>query len=77
MPKSEAASKRRKLERVDRESASDKARLKALREAPRVGLADIEAGRFKTFTTPEALRQYLRKLADAAIQHRVGRSRKA
>ena len=42
-------------------------RLAALQEAARIGIADIEAGRFQTFTTPDALGQHLAGLAADAI----------
>jgi len=40
------------------------ARLNALREAARLGIADIEAGRFVEFASPTELRQYLQALCD-------------
>ena len=46
---------------------NDEARLQALREAADVGIADIEAGRFRTFDTPESLRRHLSQLAEDAI----------
>ena len=54
----------RLLERLDTE---EKTKLKALREAARIGLADIEAGRFKAFETAEALTDYLSGEAAAAL----------
>ena len=38
---------------LERQAAEDAARLQALREAADVGVADIEAGRFRTFDAPE------------------------
>ena len=42
-------------------------RLKAMREAVEVGIADIEAGRYLEFDTADALRDYLSALVDEAI----------
>ena len=39
----------------------------ALREAARVGIADIEAGRFRAFNAPGSLRQYLAALAETVL----------
>ena len=44
------------------------ARLAALRDAVAVGIADMEAGRFISFDTPEALDKHLSTLADEAIE---------
>ncbi len=41
----------------------DEARLSALREAAEVGIADIEAGRFRVFETADELREYLSAIA--------------
>ena len=55
------------LRLVESRDAEDKARLKALREAARIGIADIEAGRFRSFDSPEAIRQHLSTVGDEAI----------
>lgn len=55
------------LRLIERQEADDAARLEALREAVHLGIADIEAGRFKSFDTPEALGAYLDQLADAVL----------
>ena len=47
------------LRMVETQEAEDRARLKALREAARVGLDELQAGRFRTFNDPEALGSYL------------------
>lgn len=49
----------------DREAQND-ARLHALREAARVGMADIDAGRFRSFESPAALGRHLTAIADKA-----------
>jgi len=55
------------LRLLQRQDAEERARLKALREAARVGIADIEAGRFKTFDSAESLTEYLSAEAAAAL----------
>jgi antitoxin ParD1/3/4 len=55
------------LRLLQRQDTEDKAKLRALREAARVGIADIEAGRFKTFDTAEALAEHLSAEAAAAL----------
>lgn len=52
---------------VERQEAEDKARLKALRDSARIGIADIEAGRFRTFETAEPLRRRLAAVAEDAV----------
>lgn len=52
---------------VERQEAEDEARLKALREAASVGLADLDAGRFRTFDAPGPLGRHLAALAKDAI----------
>ena len=44
---------------VEQREADDGARLAALREAARVALADFDAGRFRTFSSIDHLRQHL------------------
>ena len=62
------------LRLIEKQTAEDKARLKALRAAVRVGIDDIEAGRSKLFESPDALRRHLRTVADAAIKKGMGRA---
>ena len=45
---------------VEQREADDCAKLAALREAARVALADFDAGRFRTFSSIDHLRQHLR-----------------
>lgn len=51
------------LRLVEQREAEDASRLEALRAAARVGIADIEAGRFKTFDAKESLRAHLKTVA--------------
>ena len=55
------------LRLLEQREAEDRAKLKALREAAKVGLDDIAAGRYRTFDSDESLREYLNGLAEEAI----------
>jgi antitoxin ParD1/3/4 len=55
------------LRLLQRQDAEERAKLTALREAARIGLADIEAGRFKAFDTAEALAEHLATQTAAAL----------
>lgn len=55
------------LRLVETREAEAAARLHALREAVRVGLDDIEAGRYRDFASGEALQQHLASLTDQAL----------
>ena len=50
---------RDRLNHLQRQDAGEDAKLEALRKAACVGVADIEAGRFRAFDTAEALTGYL------------------
>src|SRR5262245_23354028 len=52
------------LRLVENQEEEAKARLKALRDAARVGAADIEAGRYDTFDSPKELRQKLAEIGE-------------
>lgn len=54
---------------VERRELEDKARLKNLREAARLGIADIEAGQFRDFSSSAELRQHLDEIAQKAARH--------
>ncbi len=56
------------LRMVEQRAVEEKAKLKALRAAIKVGTDDLEAGRYRRFKTQEDLRAYLRSLADEAIR---------
>jgi antitoxin ParD1/3/4 len=65
------------LRLVESRHAEERARIKALREAVQVGVADIEAGRFRTFDTPGALRRHLSSIADRVVEdYRRNKKRK-
>jgi antitoxin ParD1/3/4 len=55
------------LRLIERREQHDAGRLKLLRQAAKVGMADIAAGRFKTFATSEALGLELRSVVDRVI----------
>jgi antitoxin ParD1/3/4 len=59
------------LRLVEDQEAQGKARIKALREAARVGIADIEAGRYRTFDSPSELNQHLDTLRDDALARKT------
>lgn len=54
------------LRLVEQREAEDAYRLEALRAAVQTGIADIEAGRFKTFDARESLRLHLQSITGKA-----------
>ncbi len=61
------------LRLVEDQEAQAKARLKALRDAARVGISDAEAGRYRTFDSRAELKRHLGTLRDRVLS-RKGRS---
>ena len=59
------------LRLIENREAEDGARLAALREAARAGMADIDAGRFLAFTTANAIRSGLAVITQEAIEDAV------
>lgn len=55
------------LRLIEQREAEDAARLEALRGAVRVGLADIDAGQFSVFDSPDALDAHLKSVAGKSI----------
>jgi antitoxin ParD1/3/4 len=55
------------LRLVESRETEEKVRLKALRDAARAGIADIEAGRFRGFESAASLERHLASVSDAAI----------
>jgi antitoxin ParD1/3/4 len=51
------------LRMVEQRDTEDAYRLAALRKAAQEGIADIEAGRFKTFESKQGLRDHLQGIA--------------
>jgi antitoxin ParD1/3/4 len=65
------------LRLIESREAEDRARLKALREAVKVGLDDLQAGRYRQFDSFADLESYVGKIADRAIaKHRAGQKRR-
>lgn len=55
------------LRLVERRESEDELRLAALRDAAKVGIADIEAGNFRSFSSVDMLGQHLATLASEVI----------
>jgi antitoxin ParD1/3/4 len=55
------------LRLLQQRRAEDAARLKALRNAVRTGIADLDAGRFKSFESTDDLHDYLTGLSERII----------
>ncbi|TAK67890.1 MAG: type II toxin-antitoxin system ParD family antitoxin [Betaproteobacteria bacterium] len=55
------------LRMIERRESEESARLAALRKAARIGIADIEAGKFRAFDTADALDRRLSTLAGEVI----------
>lgn len=53
------------LRMIETRETEDKARLKALRDAARPSVADIEASRYRDFDSPVALNQFLNSMTKA------------
>lgn len=64
------------LRLIEDREAQDSARLQALREAARIGIADIEAGRFRSFESPAALSHHLTAIAEKAIAGKPAATRR-
>ena len=58
------------LRLVENQEAQAKARLKALRDAARLGIAAIEAGQYRTFDSPADLRRHLDTLRDEVLSRK-------
>jgi antitoxin ParD1/3/4 len=61
------------LRLIESREAEEKAKLKALREAVQVGIDDIEAGRYRTFKSPEALEKHVKTLMGRAFARNIQR----
>jgi hypothetical protein len=55
-------------------SAFSRPHLATLRDAARVGIADVEAGRFTTFDEPAELERHTKALAEEALTEAEGRT---
>ena len=64
------------LRLVEGREAGQKAYLKALRDAVRVGISDADAGRLRRFESTGDLRAHLAELGDTAIAEGLARRRR-
>ena len=55
------------LRLIESRELEEKARLKALRDAARVGIEDVDAGRVRDFTSTAELRRHLDLLAQRTV----------
>ena len=60
------------LRLIEDQEAQVKARIRALRDAARVGIADIEAGRYRVFDSPVELNRRLAVLRDDVLSGKAG-----
>ena len=58
---------REDLRLIERQELENEAHLKALREAAKIGIADMESGCFHTFDTPEPLHNHFAALAGNTV----------
>lgn len=56
------------LRLVEREEAEAQARLEALRDAASTGISDVDAGRLHSFSSAQALGDYLDELTESALK---------
>src|SRR5690242_17732725 len=64
------------LRLIESREADEKAKLKALREAVQVGIDDLEAGRYRTFDSDEALEAYVKSLMLPPQTRKAGKRRR-
>jgi len=61
------------LRLIEDKEEGAKARLKALREAARIGIADIESGHYRTFDSAADLNRHLAAIRDRALTNKPAR----
>ena len=61
------------LRLVEDKEAEAKVRLRALREAARIGIADIESGQYRTFDGAAELDRHLGRVRDRALAKKPAR----
>ena len=64
------------LRLIETRDAQDEARLKALREAAKVGMEDVAAEQFRSFESAAALERHLTRLSDEAIGGELSTARR-
>ncbi len=57
---------------VEEREALNAAKLDCLREAARIGMADLDEGRFATFLSSADLAEHLDRLSEDTIGHAIG-----
>lgn len=55
------------LRLIETREAEEKARLKSLRDAARIGIEDLDAGRFREFSSTAEFRQHLDSLVKRTV----------
>jgi len=55
------------LRLIERQETEDQLRLTALKEAARIGIADIHAGAYESFESSDELRQHLSSLSTKVL----------
>ena len=56
---------------LERREAEEQARLQALRQAVQVGIADMEAGRFTLFESPQSIEEHFAALTEEVLTEAV------
>jgi antitoxin ParD1/3/4 len=56
------------LRLVEQREAEDEARLRTLRDAVQVGIADMEAGRYTTLETADEIHEHISRLTENALR---------
>ena len=56
------------LRLIEQRECEEAARLQVLREAVAIGIADVDAGRYRAFDSTASLRTHITALADQALQ---------
>jgi antitoxin ParD1/3/4 len=64
------------LRLIESQEADAKARIKALRDAARLGIADMDAGQYRTFESSASLNQHLSELSDKILVDKGLRKRR-
>ena len=63
------------LRLVESRESEDKARLKALREAARVGIADIDAGKAERLDSQEEIKRYVKSIGAGVMARKATAAR--
>lgn len=63
------------LRMIESREAEDRARMKALRDAARIGVVDMDAGRYRTFDSASDLTRHFDVVAEQAIGTKHGSKR--